>query len=69
MTKTVLDWILEVFDSVSSWFAGAINDLVPMFYDAETGLTFLGVLSVASLGISIVLLLIRIIGSFLGFQR
>lgn len=69
MTQTVLDRVLEVFNSISTWFAGAINDLIPMFYEPETGLTFLGVLSVASLGIAVVLLLIRTIGSFLGFQR
>lgn len=65
----VLTSILAVFDEVATWFADAINSLIPMFYEAETGLTFLGVLSVASLAIAIVLMLVRVIGDFIAFRR
>lgn len=65
---SVLDYVLEVFTSIGNWFSGAVNSLIPMFYD-ENGLTFLGVLSVASLGVAIILMIVRVIGDFLGFRR
>lgn len=64
----VLDAILAVFMSVAEWISGAVTSLIPMFYVAETGLTFLGVLAVAGLAISIAFLIINVITSFLRFQ-
>lgn len=64
----VVTSIFEVFSSVGDWFVSAINDLIPMFY-GESGLTFLGALSVVALGISIIMLLVRVIGDFLHFSR
>ena len=64
----VLGYILEVFSSVGDWIATAVADLIPMFYVAESGLTFLGVLAVAGLAISVVFLLIGVIQNFLGFR-
>lgn len=62
----------EVFDAIGEWIVGAINDLVPMFYTVDvtsgTGeLTFLGVLVVVGLGISVIFLLIGIIQRFMHF--
>lgn len=56
----VLGSILEVFGSVGDWIATAVADLIPMFYVAESGLTFLGVLAVAGLSISVVFMLIGV---------
>ena len=68
----VITDILSVFTEVGSWFASAVQNLIPMFYVASgdnAGLTFLGALSVASLSIAITTMLIRVIGDFIGFRR
>lgn len=68
----VLNVILEVFTSVSEWFSTAFTNVIPIFYTAGTdgasgSLTFIGVLAVAGLAISVVFLLIGIIQRFLHF--
>lgn len=63
----VLTGILEVFSSVGTWISTAVSDLMPMFYTAESGLTFIGVLAVAGLAFSVVFLIIGIIQRFLHF--
>lgn len=66
MTGTVLEAIFDVFSAVGDWIVSAVQSLIPMFY-AEGSLTFLGVLAVAGLAISVVFLLIGIIQRFLHF--
>lgn len=65
---SVLTAILEVFMAIGEWIPEAVLALVPMFWVAETGLTFLGVLAVAGLAFSVVFLLIGIIQNFLHFR-
>lgn len=57
--------ISKVFDGVMTWIIEAIVKVVPLFYSAESGLTFLGVLSVVGLSISVFFLLIGLIQNFL----
>lgn len=64
----VLTAVLAVFTAVGEWLSDAVLALVPMFYVAETGLTFLGVLAVAGLAFSVVFLMIGIIQRFLHFR-
>lgn len=67
----VLEAILAVFSSVGDWIASAVTDLIPMFYTTTTDggeLTFLGVLAIASLAISVVFLIIGVIQNFLHFR-
>lgn len=64
---SVLSMILAVFTAVGDWISDAVQSFVPMFYDASTGLTFLGVLAVAGLAFSVVFLMIGIIQKFLKF--
>lgn len=64
---TVLEAILAVFTGIGEWIGTAVQALIPMFYVAETGLTFLGVLAVSGLGFSVIFLLIAIIQRFLHF--
>lgn len=64
----ILDAILDVFSGVGTWISSAVTELMPMFYVAETGLTLLGVLAVASLAFSVVFLVIGIIQNFLHFR-
>lgn len=60
--------VLSVFSGVSSWLGGAVNNMITMFYSAESGLTVLGVLAVASLAFAFILLLIYLIAGWLKFR-
>lgn len=64
----IITAITDVFSAIGGWIAEAVNDLIPMFYSAENGLTFLGVLSVVGLAMSVVFLLIGVIQNFLHFR-
>lgn len=66
--NNIVTSVFEVFSGVGDWFVETVQSLVPMFY-GETGLTILGTLSVVSLGISIIMLLLNVIGDFLHFKR
>lgn len=63
----VLTQILEVFDGLGEWLSSAVQSMIGMFY-SENSLTFLGVLAVAGLGISLIFLLIGVIQNFLHFR-
>lgn len=65
---TVIESILEVFTTIIEWLVTAVNAVVPMFWVPETGLTFMGVLAIAALGISVTLLIVRVIQNFLHFR-
>lgn len=73
----ILTRVLDVFEAMGEWIPSAVNSLIPLFYTAPTtvegvavpgSLTFLGVLAVAGLSISVVFLLIGIIQNFLHFR-
>ena len=65
---TILEAILSVFLSVGEWISSAVSSLTPMFWAAETGLTFLGTLAVAGLAFSVAFLIIGLIQNFLHFR-
>lgn len=65
---TILDAVLNVFTDIGEWIPDAVTQLIPMFYAADTGLTFLGVLAVAGLAFSVVFLVMGIIQNFLHFR-
>lgn len=67
MTTTVISAITDVFDSIGAWIVGAVQDLMPMFYNPTDGLTFLGSLAVCGLAFSVSFLLIGVIQRFLHF--
>lgn len=70
MTAIVIA-MTAVFDAIFSWMANAINSVIPIFWVAPTGeqttgqLTFLGVLALIALAISIFFLLMGLIQNFL----
>lgn len=64
----VLTAVLAVFTAIGDWISTAVLDLVPMFYVADTGLTFLGVMAVAGLAFSVVFLMVGLISKFLKFR-
>lgn len=63
----MLDVVMDVFTSVASWFVEVVPVIMGMFY-AEGALTFLGVLAVAGLAISVVLLILNTCKDFLHFR-
>ena len=59
-----------VFDAVFNWIMSAINAVIPIFWTSGSGdsagqLTFLGILAIVGLAISIFFLLVRLIQNFL----
>lgn len=68
----VLSSILAVFTAIGEWFSTAFTKLIPIFWTAGSGaengsLTFMGVLAVCGLGMSVIFLIIGIIQKFLHF--
>ena len=64
MTATVISAITSVFTAVMGWLQTAITSVVAVFWTGEA-LTFLGVLALIALGISIFFLLVGLIQNFL----
>lgn len=65
MTSSVIKAVTDVFTAVMSWVMEAITTVIGVFYVAESGLTFLGVLALVALAISIFFLLVGLIQNFL----
>lgn len=66
----VVTSITNVFEAVGSWLVKFITQLIPIFYDTTAnegagGLTFLGVLAVIGLAISVFFLVMGVIQNFL----
>lgn len=64
----ILDSVLAVFEAMATWLRDAVEAVVPMFYTAESGLTFIGVLACASLAISVAFLIFGMVRSFIQFH-
>lgn len=72
MTDVITN-VFNVFDAVGEWFVDAVNNMIPLFYTAPTadsagGLTFIGVTALISLGISVIMLIVATIRSYLTFS-
>ena len=65
--SNILNAILGVWSDVLEWFGGAFEHLVPIFYTAETGLTFIGYLSVGGTAVAVALLFLALIKSWMRF--
>lgn len=65
---TAVTAITAVFTAIMGWISDSIATLTPIFYVAETGLTFIGTLTIMGLGISIFFLLVGVISNFLKFR-
>lgn len=61
--------VTEVFDGLGVWLITGLNNVIALFWVADTGtLTLLGVLAVAALAVSVFFLLMSIIQNFLHFR-
>lgn len=65
---SIVTAITGVFTAMATWIADTIPSIVAVFYDSTNGLTFLGVLAVCALGISVFFLLMGLIQNFLHFR-
>lgn len=66
----IITAMTTVFSAVFEWIMGAITAVIPVFWTAGSGgtggeLTFLGVLAIIALAISIFFLLVGLIQNFL----
>lgn len=66
----IITAMTTVFDAIFTWIKSAITSCIEVFYTAGTGdsggqLTFLGVLALIALAISIFFLLVGLIQNFL----
>lgn len=73
MEASVLQSVLDVFSAVGEWFSEFVPTLFSLFWTpgasgAPGSLTFLGVLAVAGLAISVVFLVVGLIQNFLHFR-
>lgn len=69
MASTLLTAIFAVFTAVGEWIMEQLAALPSIFWNtSDNSLTFLGVLAIVSLGISIIFLMIRVIQNFLHFR-
>lgn len=64
MTATLITAMTAVFDAVFTWLASAVSVVIGLFW-AENTLTFLGILALIALAISIFFLLVGVISNFL----
>ena len=62
---SVVAQITGVFTEIAGWISKTLPSIVEVFYNAETGLTFLGTLTVVGLAISVFFLLMGLIQNFL----
>lgn len=49
----IITAIMEVFTAILSWFGSAFSTVTALFYDAETGLTFVGVVACLTFGVAL----------------
>ena len=65
----IIDSILSVWTMILEWFGGAFEKLVPIFYAADTGLTFIGYLAVGGMAVSAAFLFLGLVQKWLRFGR
>lgn len=65
----MVEAVTNVFTGIGDWIADFLPTIMSIFWDAEAGtLTFLGILAVCGLAVSIFFLLMGVIQNFLHFR-
>ena len=64
----VISAILAIFSVIANWFVEELPKLTAIFWVAESGLTFFGVLAIAGLAFSVIFLLFKVVQNFLHFR-
>ena len=65
---SVVSSILAVFTALVEWFTTTIGDVGAIFYVADTGLTFVGTITVIGVAIAVTTMVIAMIRSLLRLQ-
>ena len=66
---SMISQVTGVFDGLGVWLVAGLNNVIALFWIADTGtLTLLGVLAVCGLAVSVFLLVMGIIQNFLHFR-
>ena len=69
MSNALIVAIFAVFGDVGAWIIEQLGLVSELFWNStDSSLTFLGVLALVSLGISIIFLMIRVVQNFLHFR-
>lgn len=55
---TVISSVMSVFTAILEWFGDSLEVASGVFYDATTGLTLIGTVSVLTLGIGVITLVL-----------
>ena len=66
--QSAAESVFAVFAGIGTWFIAELSNVTSLFYQADSGLTLLGVLSVSVIGIAVVFYLIKVIKNFLCFR-
>lgn len=66
---SIVEAMTSVFTAIGEWITTTITSFTEVFYNAESGLTFLGTLTIVSLGIGLVMLLINVVKDFLQLRK
>lgn len=61
----VLDTILDVWTMLIEWFTTSIGSVTQVFYVPETGLTFVGSLTILSIALGIATMIVASVRSYL----
>lgn len=62
---TVIEKILEVWTLLVNWFTDSIGSITEVFYSPETGLTFLGGLTILSIALGVATMIVATVKSYL----
>lgn len=67
---SILTAVLAVFTAIGNWISGSLTAMMPVFYQSgeNGGLTFIGVMSVAGLGVAVILMILAMIRSYIRFR-
>lgn len=65
---SIVESVLTVFTTVLTWLIESLGSASALFYVAETGLTFIGTVTVIGLAIAVVLLVLAWIRGLLRLQ-
>lgn len=62
---SIISSFVEVWQALVTYVVGLFPSIIELFYVAETGLTFVGVIAVIMAGVALLLLVFNLIRSFL----
>lgn len=63
--SNVVSAFTSVFSAIGDWFVTTFGNITDLFYSSENGLTFVGTLAILGVGISVILLIINTVRSWL----